>query len=63
MDLEEIALSLLSFAAKIAPTVGEWIADLVDGKDDPMSLRVKDILPEESKSAQAAKKLRAMGLK
>lgn len=57
MDTFSVALELLKLVIVIAPEFAAWIGDLVDGKTDPISLRVKDILPEQSASRAAQKSL------
>jgi len=48
-----IAISVLSVLIKAYPQFADWIRDLIDGKIDPISVRVADILPEESASRKA----------
>lgn len=57
MDELTIALKLLQFALEIAPELTVWIGNLVNGKTDPVSIRVQAILPVESESAKAVKAL------
>jgi len=52
-----IAIQLLGIAVKLAPSLGAWLGGLVDGKTDPISLRVADILPVKSASRQAQEDL------
>jgi hypothetical protein len=53
----EIALKLLQIVLEIAPELVDWLHDLTSGKTDPVSLRVKDILPEQSASRAAQHQL------
>lgn len=52
-----IAIQLIGLAVKLAPSLGAWLSGLVDGKTDPISLRVADILPAKSASRQAQEDL------
>ncbi|WP_394826071.1 hypothetical protein [Pendulispora albinea] len=57
VDYVEIGIQLIQLAAKLAPVLGAWLASLLDGRDDPLSLRVRDILPEESRSRAVQREL------
>ncbi|WP_394823725.1 hypothetical protein [Pendulispora albinea] len=46
----ETALQLLRAAVKLAPPLLDWLHDLIEGRADPLSVRVKTILPELSQS-------------
>lgn len=50
-------LKVLEALAKLVPAFAVWLASVVEGRTDPISLRVQDILPKKSKSAEAVEKL------
>lgn len=57
MDPEELALALLGIVAKLAPAIGDWLADIVHGSDHPVAVRVRDVLPEDSKAVARLRRL------
>ncbi|MDB4994370.1 MAG: hypothetical protein JWM74_1802 [Myxococcaceae bacterium] len=57
-DAVDLGLAVLGAVIKNAPAIADWFSDVTHGRQDAISLRVKDLLPEESKSAAA---LRALG--
>lgn len=52
---DEILVALLKGLAMAIPMFAEWLAGL--GDDDPVVRRVRDILPEKSRSRAAAERL------
>lgn len=50
-------LKVLAVLARLVPEFGEWLAQVIDGRTDPVSLRVAQILPKRSASRQAAEEL------
>lgn len=57
MDYVSLAFKLLQLAIEIYPELAQWLGDLTSGKTDPISIKVKDILPEKSESRKAAEAL------
>ncbi|WP_394849725.1 hypothetical protein LZC95_20010 [Pendulispora brunnea] len=53
----DIALGILEGLVKLVPEFGDWLAVVTHGKSDPVTQRVRDILPEESLSAAARREL------
>lgn len=50
-------LAVLAALARLVPAFASWLAEVTSGRTDPFSLRVADILPKKSKSAEAVEKL------
>lgn len=50
-------LTVLAALAKLVPAFAAWLAEVTSGRTDSISLRVADILPAKSKSAEAVEKL------
>lgn len=57
VDYISAALALVGVAVKLYPELAHWLGDLTSGRVDPISLRVKDILPEESASRRAQREI------
>lgn len=56
---EELALAILKTLAAAVPPLAAWLSDVTSGRTDAFSLRVRDILPEQSASRAAADDMRA----
>ena len=56
---EALALAMLKALATSIPAFATWLGGLLDGEPEPsaFSRRVRDILPERSKSREVAEKL------
>lgn len=50
-------LAVLAALARLVPAFAAWLAEVTSGRTDSISLRVQDILPAKSKSAEAVEKL------
>lgn len=57
LDYIAAFITLASIVAKVAPEFASWLRDVTDGRTDPISIRVADILPEESASRKAQREL------
>lgn len=53
----KLALDILRVLLVAVPAMADWIRDLTEGRTDPFSVRVRDILPEESESRKAEREL------
>ncbi|WP_394845205.1 hypothetical protein LZC95_50285 [Pendulispora brunnea] len=53
VDTLQIGIQLIELAAKLAPTLGTWLEGLLDGRTDPISTRVSDVMPARSRSRAA----------
>lgn len=51
------ALTLVKIAASIFPPLAELLARALDGNDEPLAAKVREILPQDSASARAAREL------
>lgn len=50
-------LAVLAALARLVPAFATWLEEVTSGRTDTVSLRVRDILPEKSRSAEAVVKL------
>lgn len=50
-------LAVLAALARLVPAFATWLEEVTSGRTDTVSLRVRDILPEKSRSAEAVAKL------
>jgi len=53
----DIALELVAAALTASPDLAAWLRKLIEGQTDPLALRVRDILAEDSKSRIAQRDL------
>lgn len=56
--MDDAILSVLRGLAALAPSFAEWLAAVIEGREDHFSRRVADILPASSASRAAAQELR-----
>lgn len=56
--MDDAILSVLRGLAALAPSFAEWLAAVIDRREDPFSRRVADILPESSASRAALEDIR-----
>lgn len=50
-------VAVLTALARLVPAFATWLEEVTSGRTDSISLRVRDILPKKSKSAEAVSKL------
>lgn len=60
MNSEDFAMKILGVAA-LVPQIANWLRDAAADRDDNVSKRVRDILPEKSESEKALEAYRANG--
>ncbi|AKV03205.1 hypothetical protein AKJ09_09868 [Labilithrix luteola] len=61
--LDDAAVALIGALAAAMPSIGRWLADLIDSHPSPSAttLRVRDVLPERSRSREVFDALRGGG--